>query len=235
MNNASFALHPAPLAPGSIAAVFGTNLNDGTNVLSSSFGPDGKLVTTLGGASVTVNDIPAPMFYSLHGGEFDQLGIQIPFELAGQTSASVKVTVAGQTSAPRTVFLDSAAPGIFTFPQTGQGPGVLVHADGSGVVSAQNPARRDEVILLFVTGLGALTPPLGTGVPAAGLHHAATTTVTIDELPAEVLFAGAAPDFVGLNQINFRVPANARAANDLPLLVGVGAKQSNTATIAIAP
>lgn len=49
VNNGSFAPSPAPPAPGSIAAVFGTNLNDGSVVLASSFAPDGKLVTTLGG------------------------------------------------------------------------------------------------------------------------------------------------------------------------------------------
>jgi len=77
VNNASFVPSPAPVAPGSIAAVFGSNLNDGPTVLFSSFGPDGKLVTSLGGASVTINNVPAPIFYSTPG----QLGIQIPFEL----------------------------------------------------------------------------------------------------------------------------------------------------------
>ena len=53
-----------PLAPGSIAAVFGTNLNDGSTVRFSSFGLDGKLLTSLGGTSVSINGISAPIFYS---------------------------------------------------------------------------------------------------------------------------------------------------------------------------
>lgn len=80
MNSASFAPNPAPVAPGSIAAIFGSGLNDGSQVLSSSFGPDGKLITTLGGASVTVGGIPAPLFYSTSG----QLGVQIPIRTRRQ-------------------------------------------------------------------------------------------------------------------------------------------------------
>jgi hypothetical protein len=79
VNNGSYAKYPAPVAPGSIAAVFGSNLNDGTVVLSSALDGEGKVVTTLGGSSATVNGVAAPMFYSTLG----QLGIQIPFETAG--------------------------------------------------------------------------------------------------------------------------------------------------------
>jgi len=79
VNNASFAAGTNPVAPGSIAAVFGTNLNDGSSVLFSSFGTDGKLVTTLGGAQVKINGVAVPLFYSTPA----QLGIQIPTDLTG--------------------------------------------------------------------------------------------------------------------------------------------------------
>ncbi|MGH8649468.1 MAG: hypothetical protein ACREUP_09210, partial [Burkholderiales bacterium] len=82
VSTASFAPHPASLAPGTFAVVFGTNLNDGSAVGASSFGPDGKLVTTLGGATVSIDNIPAPMFYSYSS----QLGVQIPFEVTGRTT-----------------------------------------------------------------------------------------------------------------------------------------------------
>ena len=198
VNNASFAPHPNPLAPGSIAAVFGNNLNDGSTVLFSSFGSDGKLVTVLGGTEVRINGIAAPMFYSTPG----QVGVQIPMELAGATSAMMEVTVAGQTSEPRLIFLDSVSPGIFTLSQDGKGAGAILHEDGVTPVTAENPAQPGEVIVIFCAGLGELNPPLATGMPA-GLHNTvAVPTVTIDGIPADVQFSGAAPGFVGLNQVN---------------------------------
>jgi uncharacterized protein (TIGR03437 family) len=229
VNNASFATSPAPVAPGSIAAVFGTNLNDGSMVLFSSFAPDEKLVTTLGGASVTVNNIPAPMFYSTPG----QLGIQIPFELATLGAATLQVTVGGQASAPITIALDGLAPGIFTFSQDGNGAAAALHTDGVTPVTPQNPAKTNEVVVLFGTGLGLVSPSLATGAPSTGNTTVVTPTVTVDGNSAEVQFSGAAPGFVGLNQVNIRIPPRARTAANIPVVLSIGPKQSNTVTIAV--
>src|SRR5271167_440741 len=103
VNNASFAAGANPLTPGTIAAIFGSNLDDGTDNSFSSFGANGALLATLGGASVTFNGIPAPMFSAFPG----QLNVQIPEGLGSAASASVVVTVAGQSSAPQLVPLGS--------------------------------------------------------------------------------------------------------------------------------
>ena len=231
VNNASFAQSPAPVAPGSIAAVFGSNLNDGSSVLFSDFGPDGRLLTSLGGTSVTINNIPAPLFYSTLG----QLGVQIPFEVAGQATATILVTVAGQTSVPRTINLDAVAPGIFTANQQGTGIAAVLHEDGVTSVTAQNPARPNEVVVFFATGLGALTPALATGAPSVGNQTVTAATVTIDGAQAEVQFSGAAPGVVGLNQINLRIPPGTRSAANIPVVLSIGGKQGNPVTIPVAP
>jgi uncharacterized protein (TIGR03437 family) len=229
VNNASFAASPAPVAPGSIAAVFGSNLNDGSTVLSSSFGPDGKLVTTLGGASVRINDVPVPVFYSTPG----QLGVQVPFELAGQTLATVQATVGGQISVPRTIFINALAPGVFTANNQGTEAAAALHENGVTPVTAQSPARPGEIVILYATGLGVATPPLATGEPSTGNVTVATATVLIDGVAAEVQFSGTAPGFVGLNQINVRIPGSTRSAADVPVALIVGGVSSNTATIAV--
>jgi uncharacterized protein (TIGR03437 family) len=231
VNNASFAPNPVPVAPGSIAAVFGANLNDGSSVQFSSYGSDGKLVTTLGGASVTINNIPAAMFYSFPG----QLGVQIPFELAGQTTGTIVVTVGGQSSITRTIFLDALAPGIFTVNQQGTGIPAVLHQDGITPVTAQNPAHPSEVVVFFATGLGAVTPALATGEKSAGNRTVTLPIVMIDGVPAVIDFSGAAPDFVGLNQINLHIPASTRTASNIPVVVTIGGKQSNSVTIPVGP
>jgi uncharacterized protein (TIGR03437 family) len=67
-----------------------------------------------------------------------------------------------------------------------------------------------EVVHLYATGLGAVTPPLATGAvtPSGTLYRAnVPLTCSIGDQPAEVLFAGLAPGTVGVNQVDIRVPA----------------------------
>jgi uncharacterized protein (TIGR03437 family) len=229
VNNASFAPSPAPVAPGSMAAVFGTSLNDGSMVLFSSFDKNGKLLTTLGGASVTVNGVPAPMFYSTPG----QLGFQIPFELGTAGSATLKVTVGGQTSTAITVPVDGLAPGLFSTGQNGKGSAAALHSDGVTPVTPEKPAKPNEVIVLFGTGLGLLSPALPTGEAAKNNSTQVIPTITIDGKTADVQFSGAAPGFVGLNQVNVKIPAGTRTAPDIPVALTIGDKQSNAVTIAV--
>ncbi len=231
VNNASFAPNPAPVAPGSIAAIFGTGLNDGTQVLFSSFGPDGLLVKTLAGASVTVGGIPAPMFYATSG----QLGIQIPVELDGQASADVQVTVGGLTSEVQTVSLASVKPGLFTVSQDGKGTAVCIHSDGVTPVTADNPAHPGEVVIFYGTGFGPVDPPLGTGEPSAGNQTTLTPAITIDGLPADIQFSGVAPGFVGLNQINVVVPGLARTNAADPVVLTINGVPANPVTVPVGP
>jgi uncharacterized protein (TIGR03437 family) len=229
VNNASFAPSPAPVAPGSIAAVFGTSLNDGSSVLFSGFDKNGRLLTTLGGASVLVNGIPAPMFYSTPG----QLGFQIPFELATASTASLKVSIGGETSAAISVPVDGLAPGLFSTGQNGKGEAAALHSDGVTPITTAKPAKPNEVIVLFGTGLGLLTPELPTGQAAKNNSTALIPNVTVDGKTADVQFSGAAPGFVGLNQVNIKIPPGTRSAPDIPITLSIGDKQSNTVTIAV--
>ena len=236
VNNASFAVGSNPIAPGSIAAIFGTNLNDGYSVLFSNFGPDGKLVTTLGYAQVTINGEAAPLFYSTPS----QLGVQIPTELTG-TSATIEVTVAGTTSASMTISLDTFSPGIFTVNQSGQGQGAILISSStlaapSGSVLGRDarPAMPGESITIFCTGLGQVTPALPTGMPASSNMTVAEPTVTIGGIPATVQFSGMAYGFVGLNQVNVQVPTGTAFGNSIPVVLTIGGKRSNTVTMAVA-
>lgn len=231
VNSASYTAHPAPLAPGSMATVFGAYLNDGPQVLSTIIGQDGKVATSLGGSSVTVNNVPAPILYSLS----TQLAIQIPFEVAGQTTASLVVNVGGQPSAPRTINIAPAAAGIFTVNQAGTQDAIVVHSDGVTLVTPQNPARINEVVVMYVTGVGVLNPALGTGVPAGANVAVNPINLHFGVTPAVVEYAGAAPGFVGLNQINARISAGSQTGSAVPILFSVSGRQAIVATIAIVP
>ena len=234
LNNAGYNLASTSVAPGSIAAIFGTNMTSGGSCLSTQgCNPKfegGKLNTTMVGTSVTVNGIPAPIFYASPL----QLGVQIPFELTG-SAAAIIVTANGQTSLQESVTLDSFAPGIFTMTGDGKGAGAITHANGT-VVSALSPAARGEVVVLYATGLGQVTPAVGTGNLPTGLTQALITpTVTVSGIAAELQFYGLSGCCVGVNQINFTIPTGAQTGNAIPVLISVGLKQSNAASIAIGP
>ena len=183
----------------------------------------------MAGASVTINGIAAPLFYATP----NQIGVQIPTELSG-TSASLQVTVGGRSSTAQTISLEPFSPGIFTFTQDGRGAAAITHASGTPV-NPQNPAQLNEVVIIYATGLGQVTPAVPTGALPSGLTQTLTKpTVTVDGIPAEVQFSGLSGCCVGLNQLNVKIPANTRSGNDIPVVLTIGGKQSNTVTVAIA-
>jgi len=244
VSNATYAAGTNALAPGTIAAIFGTNLNNGATGVPGSFGSNGKMLTTLDGASVTFNGtISAPLFSSQHG-SFDQLNVQIPYELAGATSATVVVTVGGQSSPPQNVPLGPFSPGIFTLNTLGTGQGAVLISNtgtfaaplGTPGITSRPAVPGTDFITIYCTGLGSVTNPPGTGTPASGNPLSMTVTtplVLIGGVPAFPSFSGLAPGFVGLYQIDVQVPPGVAVGNAIPLTVNVGGKASNTVMIAI--
>lgn len=226
LNGASFAR--GAVAPGSIAVVFGAYLNDGPQVLSPIVGADGKVATSLGGTQITVGGIAAPILYSTP----NQVSIQIPYELTGAVAA-VSPTVGGQSSEFRFLELASTGPGFFTLNQAGTGEAIALHQDGVTLIASQAPARRGEIVIFYLTGLGALNPALGTGVPAAANTATAPVTMTFGGVAATPAYAGAAPGFIGLNQINVQIPNNAPVARDVAVAISAGGRSGNPVTIAI--
>lgn len=231
-NNASYNLAGTTVAPGSIAAVFGSDMTNGgvclyTQGCNPSFSA-GTMASVMGGTSATVNGIPAPIFYATPG----QIGIQIPVEVTGST-ATLIVKSESVSSAAETITLDPAAPGIFSTTGDGRGAASVTHTNGF-LVNAANPAARGEVLVLYATGLGAMSPVVPTGTLAPVSSRLATTpVVTIGGVPATVGFAGQSPCCVGLNQINFTVPAGAPTGSAVPVVVSVGGKASNSVTLVI--
>jgi uncharacterized protein (TIGR03437 family) len=230
VNGASFR---AQVAAGGLASLFGSNLSVFTWPAGGT-----PLPTKLGGTSVLMNGIPAPLIYVSRL----QINFQVPWEVQGQTQASIVVNVDGVNSTAQSVNLINSDPGVFVVNSAGQAAilisatGELAAASGSIPGRACRPAKRDEWVSIYCTGLGAVSDRPASGAAASGsaLSRTATTpTVTIGSLPAEVAFSGLAPGFVGLYQVNARVPANSPTGNAVPLVVTVGGATSNSVFIAV--
>jgi len=227
VNDASYA---APVAPGSVAAVYG-----GFLLSSPSAAMSLPLPVNLSGLSMQFEGgSQAPLFYASGG----QVNIQVPWELAGQTQSSLVVSVSGQTSAPQVVNLATFAPGIFSVNAQGTGQGAILDTSYK-LVDTSNPATAGSTyIQIYGTGLGPVSnqPPSGSPATSSQLAETTTTpTVTIGNVPAQVLFSGLAPGFVGLYQVNAQVPAATPSGAAVPVVISIGDKTSNAVTIAVGP
>ena len=233
VNNASFAAGTNAMAAGSIAAIFGTNLTDGTTCVQPNCNPTldngnpRRLRTTMAGAQVLINGFPTPMFYASP----NQLGIELPTDLTGD-SATVQVVVNGQASTARAVSIGPFSPGVFTLNQQGTGAAAATHGDGTPV-NAASPAARGETIILYATGLGQVTPAVVTGAFSTGLTSTVTKPIVlIDNISADVPFFGLSNCCVALNQVNVTVPSTARVGTDVSVVLTIGGQQANPVTIA---
>ncbi len=228
VNAASF--ETLPLSPGGIFSIFGENLAPVEGF--GFFDPlSGRLIESLRGVTVLVDDRPAPLFYVSPG----QINAQAPPEL--QSDGFVSVRVLREHAASANVLAPAAAssPGVFVHPDSTRA--IALNQDGT-LNSTANPADRGSVLTFYLTGAGAFSPGLAAGQPAPlppPLHHVAPRVeATIDNLPAAVEFAGAAPGFAGLVQINVRIPALASIGDNIILraIAGSAASQPGT-TISI--
>ncbi len=208
------------LAPGSLASLFGSGLVEGLAI------PPRGTAGSLGGLSVTIGGRTAPLLFALPF----QANLQIPYELAPGPQT---VEVASHYGSARfDVQLSEAAPAIFVL---NTGLGAVLNQDGS-LNAPLNPAARGSVLQVFVTGLGAVAPSVASGAPAPNspLSRAvAALTATLDGRPAEILFAGLAPGFVGLGQVNLQIPAALAPNASARLAIRAADQDSNTVAVAV--
>ena len=224
VNSASLASGAS--APGAVVTLYGTGL--GSSWESAATSP---LPRALGsGVRVTIDGIDAPLFYASPL----QVNFQIPFEVSSSI-ASVTFT-RSEDGAKQTVQLPMkpAHPGIYTSTGDGAGPAIAAHTAAQGLVSASSPASRGEWLVLYADGLGPVTPGVPSGAAPLGLSGTVNpVSVNVGGVDSEVYFAGLVPGFIGLYQINFRVPPSAPIGAAVPLTLTVAGVQSNTSKLSI--
>jgi uncharacterized protein (TIGR03437 family) len=181
--------------------------------------------------SVTVGGLKVPLFYANSG----QVNAQVPFELPANANPQLLVATPFSLAVPQTITLAANRPGIFTVNSSGSGQGAITNPQGQ-TVNAAAPAAPGSVVIAYCSGLGATNPAVASGVasPAASPAVVTTTvTATVGGLPAAVQFAGLAPGFVGLYQVNLQIPAGVSAGGAVPVVLMQGGAASNTVTIAV--
>jgi uncharacterized protein (TIGR03437 family) len=195
------------LAPGSLVSLYGSGLSFVTRAATGDDIRNNRLPTRLPGVavSVTIGGLPAPLLYVSP----TQINFIIPAELtAGQHRVWL---VRDSLSGPiLTLTLKSYAPGVFR-----HGPWLLALTPQGQLVSEEHPARPGDWIVIYAVGLGPVIPPVATGVLPDGafpIRDTAVFRILLNgvELPRERIgYAGVAPGFAALYQINLRLPDSA--------------------------
>lgn len=200
-------------APGGLISVYGNQLSP-TNLATSQI----PLQTALADSCLTVNGQPMPLLFV----SSNQINAQMPFQAVGNTT--VIVHTPGGVSDNFNLVVQSAAPAVFRSGVAGPATDVptLVRASNGLLVTDSDPVHRDDVLVIYLTGMGAVTPVVDNGMPAPAdpLALALTApTVKLGGTNLDILYAGLAPGLVGVYQINVHVPPSAPQGLSVPLTI----------------
>jgi uncharacterized protein (TIGR03437 family) len=222
------------VAPGSVAAIYGSSLASTTAAASAI-----PLLTTLGGVTVTVTDIagqsaPATLYYVSP----QQINLVLPDGLAPGTAtftitngAAIQVGVA---------LVANVAPTLFSADGTGTG----VAAATAIRSSAGNPGIQSPVTVFTCSSTGCAGAPINVGLDTpvtlslygTGIHNEKSlpnVQVTINGVSVPIQYAGAQGTYPGLDQVNVPLTLNLRGAGVAKVVLTVDGQVSNTVTVAI--
>ena len=216
----------SPLAPGGIISIYGDRLADDTASNQSL-----PLPTQLSNTQVIVAGQSVPLFFVSR----TQINALMPFGINPNTRQQILVQNGPTYSQPVPVDVGPAQPAAFL--SGGNTIAVAYRGTAPGfLVTAANPARAGDVLVIYCAGLGVTDQTVADGGPSPASPLAQTkdrVTVTIGGKAADVQFAGLAPGFVGLYQINAVVPAGVSTGSAVPLTLSVAGQTGPSAPIAI--
>ena len=216
-----------PLAPGMSVALFGSHLANTTAFPRNPFlfPFPFPLPLELGGTTVYVNEVLAPLFFVSPG----QVKLLVPYNVLGPT-ASVTLRNAGGEASVR-LSLGKASPGIFQ----SEGGDSFFH-DNRKPVSEVDPAQPGEILSFFASGLGAVNPSIVSGTRSLPYPLPTTTdlpVVKVAGIQAEVLFSGLVHGAAGRYRVKFTVPAG--LLGNVPVVVEMGGVTSKSVTLPLSP
>jgi uncharacterized protein (TIGR03437 family) len=188
------------ISPGEVISIFGFGLGPATGIIASP--SNGLFPTSVGGVQVLVNGSAIPLLYV----SASQINAEIPAPLNGMDSAVIQV-INGLAMLPD--FHVSVAASIFGIFRNADGTLAAINQDGT-LNSASNPAKAGSFVSIWATGFdeNSVQLPLNGSVATGANFWCTYCSVTLENGPESVQYAGAAPGLIdGIMQINFMVPA----------------------------
>lgn len=216
VNAAGFAPFTAGVSNGEFIVIYGQNLSSGGLVQASTV----PFPVTLNNVQVMINGVAAPLYYVSSGQIAAIVPSGNPYALVqvqvvnNGTPSNIVTTVEGS---PGSSPVNEATPGIYTYLSQGvYAAAVDVSANPAFIVTPSNPAQPNDIVEVFMAGLGEVYPtvPDGAAPPISPLSYTDNTvTADLDGTPADVGFAGLAPTLAGLYQVNVTIPSTIGAGD----------------------
>ncbi|HEY4085786.1 MAG TPA: glycoside hydrolase domain-containing protein [Bryobacteraceae bacterium] len=233
---------PGVLTPGSYVSIYGSSLAGNGDAAASSL----PLPTALNGAQVFLNTTPLHLIYA----GANQINAIVPRGLSAGSSYWLTVINNGYSSGVVPVSVATIQPAIFSLDSSGSGQGDIYIAGTATLASASGnnarPAHAGEFVTIYGDALGPVRGANGESAPADGsaapssvtLYTVNQVTVAFGGIHEMAQFAGLAPSFAGVYQVNAQIPAGV-SGDAVPVTLTVTDPQtgkilqSNTVTVAI--
>jgi uncharacterized protein (TIGR03437 family) len=189
----------------------------------------------LGATQVFLAGQQLPLQFAASG----QVNAIIPYGVPPNSTQQMIVMNGPAISVPEPVVIAPAEPAVFTQNYSGTGAGIVVgtHPDlTTFIVDTNHPLTAGDVATIYCAGLGAVDPPVpaGTASSLTTLSYTTNTvTVMMGGVNAPVAFAGLAPGYVGLYQINATVPTGITPGPSVPMVIMEAGQSSVPVTIAV--
>ena len=218
------------VAQGAIFVAIGSGLGPAALVLTGPLPLKTSLSSPTGSISVAIKSggqtFDAYMIYSFSGAVAAILPSATPVG-----PAQVTVTYNGQTSASSTISVVKSRLGIYTRNSGGTGAASIQFAGTANLVALTTPAQPSSVLTIYGTGLGGISG--ADNIAPGAVSVGSNVTVNVAGKQAALLYAGRSPEFPGLDQINFTLPADVATGCYIPAEITASGVPSQQFTISI--
>jgi uncharacterized protein (TIGR03437 family) len=224
LNAASYAPFTSGISPGELIVIYGSNFANSGTVAAEPY------PNTLGNVQVMINNEAASIQYVYP----DQIGVIVPSDISPLSYAQIQVNSNGTYSNAVWESVNTTTPGVLTQFENGIGDSLALHASGNSLVTPSNPAAANEVLSVFMTGLGKLIPVAGL-LPASngtGQYDPANTiTATIGGVSAALSYTNLSLATAGLDVVSVTVPSG--VTGEAALVIYGPDSQAAQATICV--
>ncbi len=215
----------APVAPGTLVTLQGSNLSDGDSASTGS-----PLPTLWNQTQVFLGTELLPLLYAGPG----RVDVQVPYDVPVNTQLQVTVQRDFLQSLPQQLVIAPVQPGIFTVDGSGAGQGTIYRSDGVTLAQPGSAAMMGEMVTIQCTGLGAVSPGVQAGAspPLPAPTTVNPVSVTIGGLDGQASVGTLVAGQPGVYQVTAIVPYGV-SGDTVPVVVTVAGQASQAVTMAV--
>lgn len=233
---------PGLAQPGSLSSIFTTGLQGASGIVTAA--TKYPLSNELGGITVWIDSLPAPILAIGFFDGYQQINVQVPWEdVYPNVGPQPTVTVAQNGIQAQTTNIGGNSPQLSVFFSDANGYGIVQHASDYSLVTPQNPAHSGETLIAYAENLAPVLNQPTTGAPSpfdplASSYSPEPTgcwvinQLTLNPTPSPPVYSATnfysvmTPGLVGVYQLNFTLPSSV-PSGDIPMTLSRNATETS--------